>query len=455
MLFAVLGLAAVALLVFAMTHLVAGKYSWFLGGVPRGGAPTKTFEALIRQLGFGLFPWSAVAIFALARPLTRLDGDGGSTNMRLAFVSLYLLVFAGMGFALSGYLTVVQSDVRYVALPAIALAMGAFLDEALEGNGAEPVAGLLMAIGTLIIARDFFLAPEELVSVHVNDKVKWPPPPPAGRAVSSWRSACSRRPESTGGLAARPRALGKLPGGRSPSPAVPQALRRRLPVRGTLGLQLSVACAVVFAFYMAQGLVPRLSTHLSFKPVLESYAKFAHGGEKIGKYRIEGHGSTFYSKQTMVDLPSQDRVVQFLRDPAARVRDGADRRAGGARRRVQAGACRLLRRRRVVVAVPAVTNQLASGQRDDNPLSNNVWTPPAGDPNAQAALDLARAASFTFGDAVELVGADFPTIVRRPGKIPLDLFFRVKAKVPGSLQDLPALRRARRAPRHRRPRSAE
>ena len=101
-------LAAVALLVFAMTHLVAGKYSWLLGGVPRGGAPTKTFEALIRQLGFGLFPWSAVAIFALARPLTRLDGEGGSTNTRLAFVSLYLLVFAGLGFALSGYLTVVR-----------------------------------------------------------------------------------------------------------------------------------------------------------------------------------------------------------------------------------------------------------------------------------------------------------------------------------------------------------
>ena len=171
-----------------MTHLVAGKYSWLLGGVPRAGAPTKTFEALIRQLGFGLFPWSAVAIFALARPLTRLDGEGAGTNTRLAFVSLYLLVFAGLGFALSGYLNVVQGDVRYVALPAIALALGAFLDEALEGNSAEPVAGLLMAIGTMIIARDFFLAPEELASVHVNDKVKWPADHPA-RASCSWSSA--------------------------------------------------------------------------------------------------------------------------------------------------------------------------------------------------------------------------------------------------------------------------
>ena len=130
----------------------------------------------MRELGFGLFPWSAVAVFALARPLIRLDGDGQRprTNPRLAFVELYLLLFAGIGFALSSYLDIVLGDARYVALPAIALAMGAFLDEALEGLRAEPVAGLLMATGTMIVARDFFLAPEELASVHLIDKVQWP-----------------------------------------------------------------------------------------------------------------------------------------------------------------------------------------------------------------------------------------------------------------------------------------
>ena len=83
----------------------------FLGAVPRAAAPTRTFDLLVRQLGFGLFPWSAVAIFALARPLTRLDGEGPATNTRLAFVQLYLLVSAGLGFALSGYLNIVVGDV--------------------------------------------------------------------------------------------------------------------------------------------------------------------------------------------------------------------------------------------------------------------------------------------------------------------------------------------------------
>jgi hypothetical protein len=431
--FALLGVAALGLLVFAMTHLVAGKYSWLLGGVPRSGPPTKTFEALIRQLGFGLFPWSAVAIFALARPLTRLDSDadGASTNNRLAFVSLYLLVFAGVGFGLSGYLQVVQGDIRYVALPAIALALGAFLDESLEGNSVEAVAGLVMMIGTLIIARDFSQAPEELASVHVNDKVKWPPV----ISISAWVFGVGLVAAGglVGGLTARARALGKIP---APETGSRGQIRRAADdvylFGGRFGLQLSIASTIVFAIYLAQGLVPRLSTHLSFKPVLESYTKFAHEGEKIGKYRIEGHGSTFYSKQNMVDLPSQDRVVQFLRDPQrvfamVPTDELAALDAGFKQARVpyfvvDASSSRFL----------LITNQLGSGQRDDNPLSNNVWTPPGGDPNARPPWRWRVNTSATFGDAVELVGADYPTSVRRPGKIPLDLYFHVKAKVPGA-----------------------
>src|SRR5262249_28254324 len=151
-----------------------GHYSKLLGGIPRSGAPTHTFETLIRELGFGMFPWSAVAVFALARPLIRLDGDGAPTNARLAFGQLYLFLFAGLGFALSSYRLIIFGEARAVTLAPIALAVGVFLDEALEGRRSEPVAGLLMATGTMIVARDFDIAPEELASVHLFDKVKWP-----------------------------------------------------------------------------------------------------------------------------------------------------------------------------------------------------------------------------------------------------------------------------------------
>ena len=67
---------------------------------------------LIRELGFGLFPWSAVAVFALARPLIRLDATDGrrATNAGWRSAQLYLFLFAGLGFALSAYRVLVLGD---------------------------------------------------------------------------------------------------------------------------------------------------------------------------------------------------------------------------------------------------------------------------------------------------------------------------------------------------------
>lgn len=433
---AALGLLALALIPFSMLHLVAGKFSFWLGGTARAGAPTHTFEVLVRQLGFGLFPWSAVAVFALARPLTRLEGatqpgqQGDRTNRRLAFSELYFFLFAGLGFAVSSYLEVVVGDARYVALPAIALAVGAFLDEALEGIRPEPVTGLLMATGTMIVARDFYMAPEDLASVHLFDKVRWPTSLAVGEIVlvAGFIAAAG----VYAGLAARARALGRVP---APDLAGARPLRkyfqRLLFDGGRYGLQAAVACAVLFAFYLTQSVVPRLSTHLSFKPVLESYAKFARPGEKIGKYRIEGHGSGFYSREALVELTSQDRVVQFLRDPDrvfAMVAadelaslDVAFKQAHVPYYVVDASSSRFL----------LMTNRLDPGQQDENPLIKNVWAPPAGTPDAKPPWTWRVPVAATFGDAIELVGADYPESVHRPGKVALTLIFHVKARPPG------------------------
>jgi hypothetical protein len=454
--FAVFAVTALVLLALGMTRAVAGKYSALLGGVPHAGAPTHTFDALIRQLGFGLFPWSAVAVFALARPLIRLDGDtapGARTNPRLAFVELYLLLFAGLGFAFSSYRDIVLGEARYVALPAIALAVGAFLDEALEGRRLEPVAGLLMAMGTMIVARDFYLAPEDLASVHLFDKVRWPANVVVGNLILGIGFLAALGVYA--GLAGRGRVVGRVDldadAAAAAEPARAGRLRRGAARLfgglGRYGLQGSIACAIFFAFYLAQAIVPALSTHLSFKPVLESYAKFARDGEKIGRYRVEGHGSTFYGKQTLVDLPSQDRVVSFLRDPQRvfalvaadelAALDAAFKQAGVPYYAVDASSSRFL----------LLSNRLAPGQRDDNPLLKNVWMPPvAVGPNTPNTSNTSNTsaggndkppwtwrvpASATFGDSIQLVGADFPETVRRPGRIPLDLYFKVKTRPPG------------------------
>ena len=268
---------------------------------------------------------------------------------------------------------------------AIALAIGAFLDEALEGSRSEPVAGLLMATGTMVVARDFFLAPEELASVHLFDKVHWPPHDRRS-AISSWASASWRRCGVYAGLAARGRALGHVAAADPPSaPGAPQPLDRALiGLRALRPAGRRSRVAVVFAFYLAQGLVPTLSTHLSFKPVLESYAKFAQRRREDRPLPRRGARLGLLQRgDTMVDLPNQEQLVAVPARSGAGLRAGLGRRAGARstpRSSRRQGA--LLRRRRVVVALPAdLEPARARARRDQNPLRKDVWmapTPPSG-----------------------------------------------------------------------------
>ena len=447
-----LGIAGVAILVGALTQLVAGHRSALLGGTPHGGVPTITFDYLLRQLGFGLFPWSAVAFFALGRPLIRLDDDDYApaeaaadphpethrTNSRLAFGQTFLLLFAGLGLAFSTYQALVVGEARYVALAAIALAIGAFLDEALEGNRSEPVAGLLIATGTMVVARDFFLAPEELASVHLlGEKVKWPSALSVGYLMLGVGLVVALGVYT--GLATRGKALGKVP---ARDLAGARAWQRRLEPKivetGRFGLQIAVGAAVVFTFWLTQVLVPSLSAHLSFKPMLETYAKYAKHGEKFGRFRIEGKGTSFYRGLTMIELPSQEGVITFLRAPervfalvSADELAGLDAAAKTAQVpyfAVDASSSRFV----------LLTNRLEAGEQDNNPLRKNVWVAPTNpvqnggqwNPNEHPPWQWRIPLQGTFADSIELIGAQYPESIRRPGKIPLELFFRIKTRAP-------------------------
>lgn len=416
----------------------AGKLSVMLGGIPRSGAASQMFEVLVRQLGFGLFPWSALAVFALARPLIRVDeADGGKTNGRLAFAQLLMLFATAFGFALSTYYVLMVGDARFVMLPPIALALGTFLDEALEGQHSEPVVGLIAATGTMLVARDIFMDPTELVSVHLLNKVRWPQSVSIGYGVLVVGLIVGAGIYS--GLAARGRALGRLPGG----DAAQTTGWRRLVARVTLhagrwGLQAAVACAVLFALFTSQYLLPVLSKHFSMKPVLDSYTRFAKQGEEVGKYRIEAQGSAFLGGRTLTDLKTQDQLLAFLRKPdrvfaMVPTEDLASLDAAFKLARIDytvldAASSKFL----------LISNRLGSGEQDQNPLKKDVWMVPEFAERGGEFRDddqvpwkwRIRLNSSFDGGKIELVGANFPETIRRPGKVPLELFFRVKMRPP-------------------------
>ncbi len=482
-----LALLGLGLLVLTLTTAnVAGKYSLLLGGTPRAGTPAQTFEFLAKQIGFGVFPWSALVVFALGRALIRLGGtdepavhpqtgsDDGSQERpesqersedgRLAFGQIYLLLFAAFALALCTVFVLMTGDARFPALAPLALAVGVFLDEALEGRRSEPVLGLLIATGTMVVARDFFLAPEELASVHLlGAKVKWPPTLTIGPVFLVAGFVVGAGVYS--GLATRGRALGHLAPRQLEAGA--RAWRRKIEAAvvgtGRFAVHAAVVAALLFGAFLSHALLPMLSRHLSFKPVLESYARFAKDDEEIAKYRVEGHGTGFYSRRTLADLASQDQVVGFLRRPKRAfclvsaeelaALDAAFKLAKLDYFVVDASSSRFL----------LLSNQLRAGEEERNPLKKDVWmaprlpdplapgAPPVVPAVSEGARDTVSGAVFNwhgqsppwkwrvpvyavYENAVELVGADFPTSVRRPGKIPMTLYFRVAQRPPAGFK---------------------
>ena len=86
-----------------------------------------------------------------------------------------------------------------------------FLDELLERRRPEPALALVIAVGSLLVARDLFLSPDALLNTYVLSEVKWP------------ENDARQRPE------------GEL---KNPKPAVPDVItKRRRPGEDLLGAE--------------------------------------------------------------------------------------------------------------------------------------------------------------------------------------------------------------------------
>lgn len=454
---ALLILVGVAAMVMALGGgNVVGQYSPWLGGAPRGGTPPQLFDYFVKQIGFGTFPWSALAVFALGRALVRglsSEGEGGAdARAREAFVDSYWLVCTGFAFAISTVFVLMVGDARFAALAPIAWALGGFLDEALEAERPQPVLGLLAATGTMILARDFKLVPEDLFSVHLLETLKWPPtlkvgmaPLVAGLVVAGGTYL---------GLALRNRSLaGWVPASSLDAANTPTTVAKLyarvsswVVSASRYGIHVAIAGALLFAFGVSHVLVPHLSKHYSFKPVFESLLRFSKPGDPFGRYRVQGHGIQFYTARQMTDIPSQDKLIEFFqRNPRAfclvanddlAALDAAFKVAGVSYFVLDASSSRFL-----------LLSNVLDGQTDQNPLKRNVWVAPSPPvpvsepgsanvtykwPDERPPWSWPVKLNTVFQDAVELIGADFPSSLRRPGKIGLTLYFRViKRPAPG------------------------
>lgn len=395
---------AIGLLPGISTERLAGYVPW-LGGVPHWPTSREPqIDTLLRGLGFYLFPWSGLLPLALVAAFGQLGAEPADEADDSASYGRFSLLLPLAWFATTYVLTTLQcalvADSSFPAVPALALLLGLYLARLLREPGTGgAAAGLCAALGIVMVGRDFFFSPEQLMSAHLSETLRWPPPlAPVGEGLSAAGIALG----GVFGLAVAARTT---------------SWRQRL-------LGLGIALSLVGAAGVVHGLAPALARHVSYRGLYTRYQKL--GGGALALYGVQQSSGRIYG-QNSTQLYSLPDVMGFLfAKPTERsfVIVGASELAAVDRE------ARLRGARYFVVddsnaQFLLLTNRLLPGEEDLNPLRRYISDT---EPHPQTPLS----PHVTFDDKLELIGYDMPAEVSRGDELVIRMYFKVLAPVPAN-----------------------
>ncbi len=402
------------------TLAASKQYVAWLGGTWRIGEPpaTATFNYLIEQVAFGMFPWSALAPIAVLRLAYPRRRD------RAAWGGVLILVWTLTAYLLGALFVRKVGEIRFPAMAGIAVAIGLFLDDLLaaklEGDPAAsptaaqgmPVAAVFLGLAGFQLARDCVLFPDELASVHILKAVKHPVEmKPYLIAVAIF-----------GALFLLPMFIA----------LIVRAGKDKDDIRGLItkcGIWGGAGVAYAFGLFLASIYTPALSQHFSYKNVFESYFDHRTGKEPLGVMGIPGSGPEYYAKGPFEKLNSLTQLTEFLkRGERVFAITPADKlcplhQASGNLPGQPAGAqleYHVLDNRNSRFLL--LTNRMTGREEDMNPLLTAFQK----DPPAR----VARQVTANFDNKIELVGVDMPDKVSHGDKFKLTLWFHVLQRIP-------------------------
>jgi 4-amino-4-deoxy-L-arabinose transferase-like glycosyltransferase len=429
------GAVAWGVVVWAWRRFLPGgghgaDYSPILAGMPRVGVHAVQLVTVLKQIGFGAFPWVTLLPLATARAFAAAEPEaapiavggpeaslpfraGGSvTDVRPArgpsrerYGQLVLFAWLAVGYLACTAQAWAVGDVAFAALPAVALLAGAFLDEVMDDERAHlGLAGLIVALGAATVAHDYFLNPETLAGAHVIEGIKWPSP-------LVWE------PFLMLGLAL---GWGVLAG-------VALALRPSKSLLGRQGVTLAtVGAALLFTLTTTFWIIPEVSKHLSFKNVFAAYQKLGGDNAELAQYRVPSHP---WGERKATDLQTLPQLFDFLGKPVrvfalvgaeelapidqyAKSQPGSD---GGRTYYVVDDSN---------VHFLLLSNRLGANETDHNPLKRFIVKSLPQQPQHEVHADLEG--------KVELVGYDLPPELDRGRKFKITLYYKVNAPIAGT-----------------------
>lgn len=383
-------------------------YSPWVGGFVRWPSNREIqIDSVLKPLGFQLFPFCALMPLALsALFIGWSDKDAGVETDRRRFVRLVPLSWFSVSYVLATYHGAMIGDAPFPALGALALSAGMYLDAALSsdrpgGTPGGPLSGAAVALFCILIGKDLFLFPEQYGSAHFNETLRWPAPLLFVAPVLMNASILF------GGMLGLGLAFFELG----------QIRRRRALLGGALGVSTLMAGLAVY------GLVPALSSHVSYRGIFTRYKSL--GGGALGTYAVQRSGSKFYD-QNSVDLHSVSAVFEFLAKDSGKGKPSF----------VMIGASELApidqyaRQRHLTYFVVddsnvqflLLSNQLPAGEQDKNPLRRLVTD------KEPTPSKIVRA---NFDNKIELLGYDIPTEISRGRDFTARLYYKVLQPVGG------------------------
>ncbi len=246
-----------------------------------------SFEYFLRELGYAILPWVAIAPAALATMVMRKAPDA----RRQAIYWLGAIWFV------AGYAVVSMSMTKFhhyvlPAIPGLAIVIGCFLDDLVERRDARK--GLVVALVGLpllgVVLQDLVTAKNAsqhflwLFSydyVHSPQGRPWPPQLDFTTPLLAFGAA----------FAVLTLALGS----------------KKLLRSASLGL---CGAAVLFTWFLLDVFMRQVAPYWSQKDAIATFYKHRRSrDEKLVAYQMYWRGETFYSKNEIYEGPMEDRTV--------------------------------------------------------------------------------------------------------------------------------------------------
>lgn len=388
-----------------------------LGGVWRSKVPEPyTWDIALENMVFGLFPWIALAPFALGRAIA-----GGATRRR-TWAGHVVFAWAFLGWLAATVVAIKVGRTHFPAAPAVALAVALWLDDLLAAREAGdrrmlPIAGVFVLLVVVMLGKDLKGFPEKLASLHLATEIKWPETLTKLKllplvfalafALPIW--AALWRPEGPG--ADETDWFGRL--GR--------AVMRPFSWVARHGVTLAFVASTVMAIALAQVWTPRLSSQLSYKELFEKYHAVKVDGARLGVMGMGGSGPDYYAKGDYAKLRNRGELVELLAEDGPRYAIAPD-----------TDLCAIHQESTRLGFGYAVlddsndkfllyANHVPPARKDRNPLQRAIVR--------EEPTDLIKErVSVNYDNKIELIGVNMPAQVKRGDKFELILIYKVLDK---------------------------